>query len=83
MGIRVDAEAMLKQLEIRGASERKERTWHKRLIADELPLSVGGGIGQSRLYMYFLRKLHVGEVHASVWPEDMAKKCKEAGIMLL
>ncbi len=83
MGIRVDAEAMLRQLEIRGAPERKDMPWHKRLIADELPLSVGGGIGQSRLCMYFLRKLHVGEVHASVWPEDMTQKCKEAGIMLL
>ncbi|MHC4742835.1 MAG: aspartate--ammonia ligase [Planctomycetota bacterium] len=83
MGIRVDAEAMLRQLEIRGENHRKELTWHKRLLADEMPLSIGGGIGQSRLCMYFLRKLHVGEVHASVWPEEMAKKCKEAGIMLL
>jgi aspartate--ammonia ligase len=83
MGIRVDAETMLRQLEIRGASDRKDMPWHKRLLADELPLSVGGGIGQSRLCMYFLRKLHVGEVHASVWPEDMIQKCKGAGIMLL
>jgi aspartate--ammonia ligase len=83
MGIRVDAEAMLRQLEIRGASDRKDLPWHKRLLAGELPLSVGGGIGQSRLCMYFLRKLHVGEVHASVWPEDMIQKCKGAGIMLL
>jgi len=83
MGIRVDPEAMLRQLEIRGAPERKDLPWHKRLLAGELPLSVGGGIGQSRLCMYFLRKLHVGEVHASVWPKDMAQNCKEAGIMLL
>jgi len=83
MGIRVDAEAMLRQLEIRGALDRKNLPWHKRLLAGELPLSIGGGIGQSRLCMYFLRKLHVGEVHASVWPKDMTQNCKEAGIMLL
>ena len=83
MGIRVDPDAMLRQLDIRGAIERKDMPWHKRLIAGELPLSVGGGIGQSRLCMYFLRKLHVGEVHASVWPEDMIQKCKEEHIMLL
>ncbi|MBN2136706.1 MAG: aspartate--ammonia ligase [Sedimentisphaerales bacterium] len=83
MGIRVDAEAMLRQLEIRGANDRTELAWHKRLLNGDLPLSVGGGIGQSRLCMYFLRKLHVGEVHASVWPEDMVQKCKEVGIMLL
>lgn len=83
MGIRVDGEAMLKQLDIRGVPERKEMTWHCRLLNGELPLSVGGGIGQSRLCMYFLRKLHVGEVHASVWPEEMAKRCRDAGVMLL
>ena len=83
MGIRVDREAMLRQLEIRGVPERKEMAWHRRLLDGDLPLSIGGGIGQSRLCMYFLRKLHVGEVHASVWPEEMAQRCKEAGVMLL
>jgi len=83
MGIRVDREAMLRQLEICGVPERKEMAWHRRLLDGELPLSIGGGIGQSRLCMYFLRKLHVGEVHASVWPEEMAQRCKEAGVMLL
>jgi len=83
MGIRVDREAMLRQLEIRRMPERKELPWHSRLLDGELPLTVGGGIGQSRLCMYFLRKLHVGEVHASVWPEDMAKRCRDAGVMLL
>ncbi len=83
MGIRVDREAMLRQLEIRGVPERKEMAWHRRLLEGELPLSIGGGIGQSRLCMYFLRKLHVGEVHASVWPEEMAQRCRDAGIMLL
>jgi len=83
MGIRVDREAMLRQLEIRGVPERKEMAWHSRLLDDDLPLSVGGGIGQSRLCMYFLRKLHVGEVHASVWPEEMVRQCRDAGVMLL
>ena len=83
MGIRVDREAMLRQLEIRGMPERKEMVWHRRLLDGELSLTVGGGIGQSRLCMYFLRKLHVGEVHASVWPEDMANRCRDAGVMLL
>ena len=83
MGIRVDREAMLRQLEIRGVPERKEMEWHRRLLDGELPLSIGGGIGQSRLCMYFLRKLHVGEVHAGVWPEEMARRCRDAGVMLL
>jgi aspartate--ammonia ligase len=83
MGIRVNPEAMLRQLEIRGVPERKEMTWHRRLLEGELPLSIGGGIGQSRICMYFLRKLHVGEVHASVWPEEMIQRCRDAGVMLL
>jgi len=83
MGIRVDKEAMLKQLEIRKALNRTEFAWHKRLLNGELPLSIGGGIGQSRLCMFLLRKLHVGEVHASVWPKDMLEKCSQAGIKLL
>ncbi len=83
MGIRVDKEAMLKQLEIRNVTGRKELAWHKRLLNGELPLSIGGGIGQSRLCMFLLRKIHVGEVHASVWPQDMLKKCSEGGIKLL
>ena len=83
MGIRVSKETLAQQLEIRGASERRELEWHKRLLAGALPLSIGGGIGQSRLCMFFLRKLHVGEVHASVWPEDMIAKCKAAGVTLL
>ena len=83
MGIRVDADAMLRQLAIRDATDRTEQPWHKRLLTGEFPLSIGGGIGQSRLCMFFLRKLHVGEVHASVWPEDTLHRCKEAGIRLL
>lgn len=83
MGIRVDKDAMLKQLEIRNALDRTRFAWHKRLLGGELPLSIGGGIGQSRLCMFMLRKLHVGEVHASVWPDDMLQKCSAAGIKLL
>ena len=83
MGIRVSKETLAQQLELRGASQRRELEWHKRLLAGELPLSIGGGIGQSRLCMYFLRKLHVGEVHASVWPADMVARCKAAGVTLL
>ncbi len=83
MGIRVDRDAMLKQLKIRNALNRTEFAWHKRLLNGELPLSIGGGIGQSRLCMFLLRKIHVGEVHSSVWPKDMLDKCRQAGIKLL
>ncbi|MBN1788836.1 MAG: aspartate--ammonia ligase [Sedimentisphaerales bacterium] len=83
MGIRVDKDTMLKQLEIRDALNRKEFKWHKRLLKGELPLCVGGGIGQSRLCMFLLQKLHIGEVHASIWPEDMIEKCAKAGVKLL
>jgi len=83
MGIRVDKDALLQQLEIRAALQRREYEWHQRLLAGELPLSIGGGIGQSRLCMFFLRKMHVGEVHASVWPKEMVAECKAAGVALL
>jgi aspartate--ammonia ligase len=83
MGIRVDREAMLKQLEIRNALDRINFDWHKRLLNGQLPLSIGGGIGQSRLCMFLLRKIHIGEVHSSIWPRDMLKKCSQAGIKLL
>ena len=83
MGIRVDAAALVRQLEIRGVPERTKLGWHKRLLDGDLPLSIGGGIGESRLCMFYLRKLHVGEVHAGVWPEEMIKRCKETGVPLL
>jgi aspartate--ammonia ligase len=83
MGIRVDAPALLRQLEIRGDMERKDLYFHKRLLGGELPLSIGGGIGQSRLCMFYLRKAHIGEIQASVWPEDMIKKCRDKNIILL
>lgn len=83
MGIRVDREALLRQLEIRTCEERKELYWHKRLLGGELPLSIGGGIGQSRLCMFLLQKAHIGEIQASLWPADQIEACKKAGIHLL
>ena len=68
MGIRVDRDTLLRQLEIRGCEERKDLYWHKRLLSGEFPQTIGGGIGQSRLCMFLLHKAHIGEVQASVWP---------------
>jgi aspartate--ammonia ligase len=82
MGIRVDKTALLKQLEIENCLERKDLTFHKALLNDEIPLSIGGGIGQSRLCMYFLHCAHIGEVQSSLWPEEMIKECKEHNIYL-
>jgi aspartate--ammonia ligase len=83
MGIRVDKEALLRQLEIEGKLERLEMYFHKRLIDGTLPLSIGGGIGQSRMCMFFLRKAHIGEIQASIWPEKMVDDCKELNIQLI
>jgi aspartate--ammonia ligase len=83
MGIRVDRDALLKQLEIFGALERTEMLFHKRLIAGELPLSIGGGIGQSRICMFYLRKAHIGEVQASIWPPELIADCRKNNIFLL
>ena len=83
MGIRVDEETMLRQLAIRGCEGRKSLLFHRRLLAGELPLSIGGGIGQSRLCMFFLRKAHIGEIQVSLWPPDTLRACRENGIFLL
>ena len=83
MGIRVDAKALLKQLKIRDVMNRENLYFHKRLLNGELPLSIGGGIGQSRLCMFYLRKAHIGEVQSSLWPDDMISKCHENNIFLL
>lgn len=83
MGIRVDAEAMERQLKIAGCEDRKELRFHQSILNNELPLTIGGGIGQSRLCMYFLRKAHIGEVQVSVWPEEMYEECAEHNIFLL
>lgn len=83
MGIRVDKTALERQLELQGKSERKNLYFHKRLLEGTLPLSIGGGIGQSRLCMILLHKAHIGETQASIWPEAMKKECKELGINLI
>ena len=83
MGIRVDEEAMDRQLKLAGADERRDMDFHRMIMNGELPCSIGGGIGQSRLCMYFLRKAHIGEVQSSIWPEDMIRKCEENDIFLL
>jgi aspartate--ammonia ligase len=83
MGIRVDEETLLRQLEVTGQMERKDLLFHRRLLQGDLPLSVGGGIGQSRLCMFYLRKAHVGEIQAGIWPEDMIRECRQNGIFLL
>jgi aspartate--ammonia ligase len=82
MGIRVDEAAMLRQLEIRGQSWKKDLYFHKKLLAGELPYTIGGGIGQSRLCMYLLRKAHIGEIQSAIWPEEMRSACHAAGIEL-
>jgi aspartate--ammonia ligase len=83
MGIRVDKTALLRQLEMEGKLDRLEMYFHKRLAEDTLPLSIGGGIGQSRLCMFFLRKAHIGEIQASIWPEQMYHDCKALNINLI
>lgn len=82
MGIRVDSEALLRQLMLRGEEEKSELMYHKMLLEGRLPLTIGGGIGQSRLCMFLLRKAHIGEIQSSLWPEEMRMKCHEAGIEL-
>ena len=83
MGIRVDPATLLQQLEIRQLTARQELPFHRMLLAGELPETMGGGIGQSRLCMFFLRTAHVGEVECGIWPDEMVQRCKEANITLL
>lgn len=83
MGIRVDAASLVRQLEIAGANERLSHEYHKQIMAGELPLTIGGGIGQSRLCMLLLQKAHVGEVQVSLWPDEMRERCDAAQIRLL
>ena len=83
MGIRVDKESLLRQLKIEGKEERKNLYFHQKLLNDELPLSIGGGIGQSRLCMVLLHKGHIGEIQASIWPDDMRQECKKLGMTLI
>ncbi len=83
MGIRVNKEALLHQLKLENADNRKELYFHKRLINGELPQSIGGGIGQSRICMFYLRKAHIGEIQSTIWPVDMIQECKANGIFLV
>ena len=82
MGIRVDADAMRRQLRERGQEWKADLYFHRRLLAGELPQTIGGGIGQSRLCMYLLRKAHIGEIQSSIWPEEMREACRAAGVDL-
>jgi len=83
MGIRVDKNSLLRQLEIKGEQDKAELYFHQRLFHEEFPLTIGGGIGQSRLCMLYLRKAHIGEVQSSIWPDEVAKLCRERKICLL
>lgn len=83
MGIRVDKDALLRQLALQGKSERQHLYFHQRLLSGALPQSIGGGIGQSRLCMVLLHKAHVGETQSSIWPDDMRQKCLRAGMPLI
>ena len=83
MGIRVDEDSLASQLKLAGCEERAELPFQKAILNKELPYTIGGGIGQSRMCMYFLRKAHIGEVHSSVWPEEMTEEALKAGIQIL
>lgn len=83
MGIRVDKKALLEQLEKAGCMDRTELDFQKAVINEELPYTIGGGIGQSRICMFFLRKAHIGEVQSSIWPEEIRKQAEEKGILFL
>ena len=83
MGIRVSEESLLKQLNARHCEERANLRFHQSLLAGEYPYSIGGGIGQSRLCMFLLQKAHIGEVQASIWPEEQIEECHRHGIELM
>ncbi len=83
MGIRVNRAALLRQLELTGTQKRENLFWHRRLLAGEFPQTIGGGIGQSRLCMFLLHKAHIGEVQASVWPDEVLVYCKNHGVPLM
>lgn len=83
MGIRVDEASLERQLKAKGEEKKKSLYYHKLLLGGELPCTIGGGIGQSRLCMFLLRKAHIGEIQSSIWPEEMRRTCAEAGIFLV
>ncbi|MBQ8127446.1 MAG: aspartate--ammonia ligase [Prevotella sp.] len=83
MGIRVDKTSLLLQLQLEGQQDRQQLYFHQQLLADRLPLSIGGGIGQSRLCMVLLHKAHIGEIQASIWPDDMRRECRQLNMPLI
>ena len=83
MGIRVDEDSLKAQLKEAGCEDRAALPFQKAILDKELPYTIGGGIGQSRICMFFLRKAHIGEVQSSIWPEDIAAEAAEKGILLL
>ena len=83
MGIRVNRASLLKQLNVSNCEDRKAYDFHKMLLNDELPQSIGGGIGQSRICMYYLRKAHIGEIQSSIWSKEMKEECRKNGIQLI
>jgi len=83
MGIRVDKESLLRQLQLEGQEQREQLYFHQQLLSGRLPLSIGGGIGQSRLCMVLLHKAHIGEIQASIWPDDMRQECRRLGMPLI
>ena len=83
MGIRVDKDALLSQLKKVGCMERADLPFQKAVIEEELPFTIGGGIGQSRICMFFLRKAHIGEVQSSLWPAEIVNECQSNGVLLL
>ncbi len=83
MGIRVDAASLDYQLKLRGEEDKRTKPFHRQLLDGELPLTVGGGIGQSRVCMLLLRKVHIGQVQAGIWPDEMRRRLADQGIELL
>lgn len=83
MGIRVDEKALREQLDKAGCPERAELPFHKAVLNGELPYTIGGGIGQSRICMFFLRKAHIGEVQCSLWPDEIMKEAEKSSLQLL
>ena len=83
MGIRVDAETLDRQLSEAGCDARRSLPFHRMLLADKLPLTIGGGIGQSRICMLLMNKAHIGEVQCSIWDQETIDACETAGIVLL
>ena len=83
MGIRVDKDELIRQLELSGSMDKTELLFHRRLLNDELPSSIGGGIGQSRTAMQLLKKAHIGEIQSAIWPGEMVAHCRKSGIILI